>query len=427
MENHVLFSLSESIVSKDFCIASYYVSLPPGSDPYEKAKNIAVGQTIGTWIPVPGITDDMRRNYMGRIINIYDLEPDDLNRSISDQSEFQHYIFQIAYPTANFEDSIPLLLTTLLGNDASTSIQAKLIDLYLPPQMLSRFPGPAYGVDGIRALCKVEKRPILLNMIKPCTGFTPDVGARIFYDTALGGIDLIKDDELLGNPSYCPLAERIRAYNQASRAAFEKTGKETIYIPNITDHVSRLLDHAKTAQEAGARIVMVNFAAVGFSALQMLREQTELPIMGHYAGAGPYYEGPLSGVASNLILGKLPRLLGTDIVMINTPYGGYPIKRSRYLRTVQELTLSLSDIRPALPSCGGGVNPGMVETLIDDLGHDIILAPGGAIQGHPLGSRAGVRAMFAAIEAALNKVSLEEATRTCPELKAIEHLWRKEA
>ncbi len=29
MENHVLFSLSESIVSKDFCIASYYVSLPP--------------------------------------------------------------------------------------------------------------------------------------------------------------------------------------------------------------------------------------------------------------------------------------------------------------------------------------------------------------------------------------------------------------
>ena len=69
----------------------------------------------------------------------------------------------------------------------------------------------------------------------------------------------------------------------------------------------------------------------------------------------------------------------------------------------------------------------MVETLIDDLGHDIILAPGGAIQGHPLGSRAGVRAMFAAIEAALNKVSLEEATRTCPELKAIEHLWRKEA
>src|SRR5699024_8790164 len=128
-----------------------------------------------------------------------------------------------------------------------------------------------------------------------------------------------------------------------------------------------------------------------------------------------------------LVLGKLPRLLGADIVMINTPYGGYPIKRSRYLRTAQELTLALPGIRPALPSCGGGVNPGMAETLIRDLGSDIILAPGGAIQGHPMGSQAGVRAMFAAVEAAMNGTSLEEAARQCPELEAIRHLWKKEA
>ena len=427
MNNNLLLSLTESILSRDFCVATYYVSLPPGSDPYEKAKNMAVGQTIGTWIPVPGITEEMRQNYMGKIVNIYDLQPDDLESPIPAGSGLEHYIFQIAYPVANFENSIPLLLTTLLGNDASTSVQAKLIDLYLPKRMLESFPGPAYGIEGIRSLCKVKGRPILLNMIKPCTGFSPEVGARIFYSTALGGIDLIKDDELLGNPSYCPLTERIRAYNQASRAAFEETGKETIYVPNITDHVSRLVDHAKAAQEAGAKIVMVNFAATGFGALQMLREEIDLPIMGHYAGAGPYYEGPTSGVTSSLVLGKLPRLLGADIVMINTPYGGYPIKRSRYLRTAQELTLALPGIRPALPSCGGGVNPGMAETLIRDLGSDIILAPGGAIQGHPMGSQAGVRAMFAAVEAAMNGTSLEEAARQCPELETIRHLWKKEA
>lgn len=214
MNNNLLLSLTESILSRDFCVATYYVSLPPGSDPYEKAKNMAVGQTIGTWIPVPGITEEMRQNYMGKIVNIYDLQPDDLESPIPAGSGLEHYIFQIAYPVANFENSIPLLLTTLLGNDASTSVQAKLIDLYLPKCMLSSFPGPAYGIEGIRSLCQVEKRPVLLNMIKPCTGFSPEVGARIFYSTALGGIDLIKDDELLGNPSYCPLTERIRAYNQ---------------------------------------------------------------------------------------------------------------------------------------------------------------------------------------------------------------------
>ena len=68
---------------------------------------------------------------MGKIVNIYDLQPDDLESTIPAGSGLEHYIFQIAYPVANFENSIPLLLTTLLGNDASTSVQAKLIDLYL--------------------------------------------------------------------------------------------------------------------------------------------------------------------------------------------------------------------------------------------------------------------------------------------------------
>ena len=45
MNNNLLLSLTESILSRDFCVATYYVSLPPGSDPYEKAKNMAVGQT----------------------------------------------------------------------------------------------------------------------------------------------------------------------------------------------------------------------------------------------------------------------------------------------------------------------------------------------------------------------------------------------
>ena len=63
----------------------------------------------------------------------------------------------------------------------------------------------------------------------------------------LGGIDLIKDDELLGNPSYCPLTERIRAYNQASRAAFEETGKETI--SRILSYIDRAGEYGKERKE----------------------------------------------------------------------------------------------------------------------------------------------------------------------------------
>ena len=110
------------------------------------------------------------------------------------------------------------MLTTLLGNDASTSVRAKLLELFIPPTLASLYPGPGFGIEGLRQLTGVERRPLLLNMIKPCIGFTPEEGARIFYQTALGGVDFIKDDELLGNPSFCPLETRVRAYIQASDA-----------------------------------------------------------------------------------------------------------------------------------------------------------------------------------------------------------------
>ncbi|PWJ47694.1 RuBisCO large subunit C-terminal-like domain-containing protein [Faecalicatena contorta] len=423
MNSDTLFALNENMQDKEYCIVSYYVELPYHVDPYEKAKNMAVGQTIGTWLPVPGITEEMRRHHMGKIINVFDLSPDDLVEV--EETNWKNYIFQIAYPVVNFENSIPLLLTTILGNDASTSVKAKIIDLSIPEELAHQFPGPAYGIEGIRRLCGVEERPMLLNMIKPCIGFSPEEGAKIFYETALGGIDFIKDDELLGNPAFCPLKERVREYTRAAEVAFEITGKKTIYIPNITDHIDRLLENAKNAVEAGAEVLMVNFSAVGLGALQMLREHISTPIMGHYAGTGPFYEGARSGIASNIILGKFPRMLGADIVMMNTPYGGYPLKKTKYIRTAHELTLPIYGIKPTLPSCGGGVNPGIVHQLVQDLGTDIMLAPGGAIQGHPMGARAGVKAMLDAVDAEMSGKTLEEAAADSPELEDSKGMWTK--
>lgn len=61
-----------------------------------------------------------------------------------------------------------------------------------------------------------------------------------------------------------------------------------------------------------------------------------------------------------------------------------------------------------MPVCGGGVHPGLVPQLIKDCGRDIVLAAGGAVQGHPMGAAAGVTAMRHAAEAAVAQVPLEE-------------------
>lgn len=193
MKNEQLFSLMENIKDENYIIATYYVELKNDESIVKKASAFAIGQTLGTWVAVPGINDAMREKHMGKVINIYDVPPTDLESS--NNEERKKYLIQIAFPVVNFGNQFPMMMTTLTGNDASTSIQTKLIDLQFPKKFVDGFRGPQYGIEGIRKLTSVKNRPLLLNMIKPCTGITPEVGARIFYETALGGVDLIKDDD----------------------------------------------------------------------------------------------------------------------------------------------------------------------------------------------------------------------------------------
>lgn len=219
----VLYTLPETIHKQNYIIASYHIRLPKEADILKKAAALAVGQTIGTWIPIPGITEEIRETYMGKVVNVFDVPSLDLATQIGD--DLREYLIQIAYPAVNFGADLPLMITSLLGNDASTSAQVKLLDIEFSEEFAGKFRGPRYGIEGIRRFAGINDRPILLNMIKPCTGLTPKEGANIFYETALGGVDFIKDDELLGNPVYSKPGERVRAYKEAAEAAYEKQGR----------------------------------------------------------------------------------------------------------------------------------------------------------------------------------------------------------
>ncbi|OCN03366.1 transcriptional regulator [Clostridium sp. W14A] len=416
MKPSQLYALNESIRDLDYVLAAYYLELPKEADVVEKAAGMAMGQTIGTWVPVPGITDEMREKHMGKVVNIIDLPPCDLSTQV--QTETAAYLIQLAYPVSNFGAQFPQMLVTLLGNDASTSAQVKLVDLQLPRSFVAEFRGPRFGIEGLRRLTGEPERPLLLNMIKPCTGFTPDVGAKIFYETALGGVDFIKDDELLGNPEFCPAAQRVKAYGKASDAAYEKTGHRAIYICNVTDRADRVLDNAKRCVEAGAKAVMVSYAAVGYSVVRALSESVGVPVLAHYAGSGPLFEGVASGLSSPFVTGLFPRMAGADLIMMNTPYGGYPLKYQKYIQAAHQMSLPYYHLKPSMPIAGGGVHPGIVERYVKDLGTDMILGAGGSVQGHPMGAAAGARAMRQAIDAAMARVPVEDAAREHEELRA---------
>lgn len=418
-----MLALAEQIEEEErYVIATYYLETGVTADIVKKISAIAVEQTTGTWVPVPEETPEVRERHVAKVIGIY--ETPSYEFEVPEEVKTRHFIFQLAYPAINFGPQIPMLLSTVIGN-ISMSGKLKLIDLKFPKSFLQSFKGPKFGTKGIRDLLNVYDRPLLNNMIKPCTGYTPEVGARIFSNAIHGGVDIVKDDELISDPPFCPRLERIKLYMAEAKRYYEETGNKVLYTVNITDSADKIKDNAKRALDAGANALMLNYLTAGISTLQSLAEDPEInvPILAHLDFAGTMYESPYSGMSSYLILGKLARLAGADIVVYPSPFGKFPFLRERHLEIGYHLLGKWLDFKPVFPMPGGGIMPAVVPAIIRDLGVDCILGAGGAIHGHPMGPVAGGKAMRQAIEATIKGISLKEAGKEYPELQRAIEAW----
>jgi 2,3-diketo-5-methylthiopentyl-1-phosphate enolase len=342
----------------------------------------------------------MRRLHGARVVEVRVAQVDD---DTGGEAAAARWLLRVGFPTENFGPQFPMMLTTLVGNDPSTSIAARLVDVDLPVRFEEAFPGPQWGAAGWRRLTGVSHRPLLLNMIKPCTGYSPSVGASLLEQVARGGADLIKDDELLGNAPFNGVAERSRAYRERLDRVAEETGHRARYIANVTDRSIRLLDTARAAVDAGADAIMVNALVVGLDAVQTLAEaRLGVPILAHTAATEMLTGSANAGFGQAVLFGKLLRLAGADAVLTSTPFGRRPLPRMVFDKTVEWLSEPRGALRPAMPMLAGGVTEAMIEPLVRAAGRDVILGVGGAIQGHPQGAEAGARAIRAAIDDAVS-------------------------
>ena len=376
------FAKMTALSDEAYVTAVYLLTGKSSAELMLSSGQFATGQTIGTWVDVPGISEEMRRRFLARVTGVYDI-------GIL-ESGTEAAVLCVAFPLENIASSFAMLQTAMMGNDVSTSLQLRLLDLQFTPRALQHYPGPQKGVAGVREATGVYDRPLVLNMIKPSLGHTPEVGAKIFFETAMGGVDMIKDDEVLGCISVSTAAQRAEIYGKAAEKVQRETGKLPLYIPNITDTPSAMRRHCRDILSAGGRAVMVNFMATGYDALQEISQEfgRKLIVMGHYAGVSAV-SSPGAGYADSVAIGLLPRLAGADIIM--TMYPGRPGSSGylSYLQTAQSQQLPMPGILPTLTAVGGGITPFNMGDVVTDLGKDTILGVGGAIQGHPLGATSG--------------------------------------
>lgn len=390
--------------------------LTQAKDLNKKAQAIAVGMTVGSWTDLPLAKQAELAPYLGEAISATPL-------ATLENGETRGLI-TVSYPTRNFTADIPSLLTGIFGK-LSMDGKIKLVDIVFPESFLQAFPGPKFGIDGLRERLGAHDRPLLMSIFKSCLGLPFDDLKTQFRAQALGGVDLVKDDEIFFADDRAPFIERIKAFKQIAQETEAETGKPVLYAANLTGPVHELNEKAKRAVNAGADCLLFNVLAFGFDALHRLAADPDVhvPIMAHPALAGAYYPSPDYGIATPLLLGTLMRVAGADLVLFPSPYGNVALDKTEALQLAKHLTDPLSGVRRSFPVPSAGIHPGLVPQLYQDFGLDQIVNAGGGIHGHPGGATAGAKAFVAAIEAVTAGRTLDEAAAESQELAIALEKW----
>jgi 2,3-diketo-5-methylthiopentyl-1-phosphate enolase len=415
-----------------YCLATYRL-FDDKADFEKKAQGIAVGLTVGSWTELPEARKKEMEKHLGRVVSVRVHEP-----AAGNPADLRYADIQIAYPDINFSRDLPALLVTVFGK-LSMDGRIKLIDLAFSENFLQAFPGPKFGIAGVRDLLGVHDRPLLMSIFKSVIGHDLPALREQFLQQALGGVDLIKDDEILFETPLAPIEQRVETCLEAARLAERETGQKLLYAANLTGPTTRLISQAKKAIAAGANALLFNVLSYGFDMLHALAADPDIhvPIMAHPALAGAFYPSPYHGISAQVLLGKLLRAAGADLALFPSPYGSVVMPREENMAIKHALlTTEASDyvysaggaasgfsLKKSFPVPSAGIHPGLVPAILRDFGHDVVVNAGGGVHGHPQGAAAGGRAFRQAIQACLSGVPLRDYAANHPELKAAIDVW----
>ena len=409
--------------------ARYFVE---SSEPIEKTAEVIAGeQSSGTFLALPGETDELKDRARARVTAVEALPPvrtpslssARAQRNAPGSEVFYRGRLEIAFPVANVGANLPTLMSTLAGNlfELGEVTGLRLLDVDLPADYAARFPGPQFGIEGTRAKAGVFGRPLIGSIIKPSIGLTPEQTADIADALCAAGIDFIKDDELLADPAYAPFEARLAAVMPVLRRHADRLGRMPMYAINISGGIDEMRRRHDAVAAAGGTCVMVSVNGVGFAGVEHLRSYSELPIHGHRNGWGALTRHASLGFEFSAYQ-KLWRLAGIDQFHVNGLHSKFWEPDDSVIRSAKSCLEPFAGVRALMPVFSSGQWAGQAPEMYAALQTtDLMHLAGGGIIGHPDGIAAGVSSMREGWEAAVAGVPLGSYANTHPALhRAIE-------
>ncbi len=412
-------------MSSEQILATYHIETP---FPLEHAAETLAGeQSTGTFLRIPGETDELREQFRAKVVKITPLDSSTtpglpgvrIPKGAPVPLLFNRAELQIAFPLASVGTSLSTVTATVTGNlfELSEFSGLRLLDLELPLAFANKYPGPQFGIPGTRKLSNVYDRPLVGTIIKPSVGLSPEQTAVMVSQLAEAGIDVIKDDELMANPPHSPFEKRVEAIMRVINENAERTGKKVMYCFNISDDIDSMMRNHDTVVQAGGTCVMVSINSMGLPAVAHLRKSCALPIHGHRNGWGMLTRSPHLGIAFPAYQ-KLWRLAGVDHLHVNGLQNKFWEPDDSVVKSIEACLAPHLGQQAIVPVISSGQWGGQaVETYRRTRSIDVMYLAGGGVMAHPGGPAAGITSIRQAWEAAVQGISIEEYSHTHIELR----------
>jgi len=362
-------------------IRAHYRLRAPAHDVDRLARFIAYEQTVE--LPEVLITDpSILANIVGRVDSVAPV-----TEGVFDVC--------IAYQTPLASNQLGQLLNLVYGN-VSMLQGIRLRALELPDSLLRQFSGPRFGISRLRTMLGVHGRPLLATAIKP-RGSSLARLAEIAYEFALGGGDIVKDDQNLVDPDFESFKRRVDACAKAVASANAKSGRNCLYFPHLAAPADQIERYADFVLRSGLKGVLLCPIVLGIDSARMLSEQYGLVFMAHPALTGALTQSSEHGIAHDVLLGTLFRLAGADIGVFPATGGRFDYSRETCQSISRALREPLGALESAFPCPAGGMTFQGLKVLADDYGPDSVFLVGGALHGHASSVLQGTREFSARI------------------------------
>lgn len=394
--------------------------------PYELEKAAAVlagEQSSGTFVAVPGETEELKARFAARVESIHpkgEVDHPSMPGDWPKGKKFQQAEVVVSWSIENFGTNIPALISTLQGNlyELRQFTGLKLDDFEVPKSYEKAFSGNQFGVRGTKALASVPaNRPMIGTIIKPSVGMTPQETADIVKVLAEAGIDFVKDDELMTDTANSPFQERVDLIMSVINDFAQKTGKKVMYAFNITDDLDAMLHKYDYVVKSGGTCAMISVNSVGWSATRKVCQLGQLSIHGHRNGWGMLNRHPLLGI-NFPAYSKLWRIAGVDQLHVNGIANKFWESDDSVVRSMESCASEFLGDQKLIPVVSSGQWGGQAfETYRRTQTTDLLYMAGGGIMAHPFGPAGGVRALHQAWEGAVNGLTLDEAAAQYPEFQ----------